>query len=85
MYCQDWDSRGPFAGRPPTVAGQYSYSQDWQFTIQPYLMNTQILRCPSLKGPGRSLFTAQVDRTVTCYPRSPQNGAPPGCAGMATR
>src|ERR1700692_1426850 len=50
MYRQDWDSRGPFAGWPPTVGGQYFYSQDWQFTIQPYLKNAQILRCPSDKA-----------------------------------
>src|SRR5712692_8435415 len=50
MYRQDWDSHGPFAGWPRTVAGQYSYSQDWQFTIQPYLKHSQILPCPSDKA-----------------------------------
>jgi prepilin-type N-terminal cleavage/methylation domain-containing protein/prepilin-type processing-associated H-X9-DG protein len=48
MYRQDWDSRGPFAGWPTTLL---LYSQDWQFSIQPYLKNMQILRCPSDKSP----------------------------------
>src|SRR5947209_17800124 len=47
MYRQDWDSQGPFAGWPTTLV---LYTQDWQFSIQPYLKNMQILRCPSDKS-----------------------------------
>jgi prepilin-type N-terminal cleavage/methylation domain-containing protein/prepilin-type processing-associated H-X9-DG protein len=56
MYRIDYDGRGPFAGWPPGPKGQFNvhsptsdYGSEWQFTIQPYLKNHQILRCPSDK------------------------------------
>jgi prepilin-type N-terminal cleavage/methylation domain-containing protein/prepilin-type processing-associated H-X9-DG protein len=58
MYRQDWDSHGPFGGWPVDSRGNItghtpasSYINDWQFTIQPYIKNSQVLRCPSDKTP----------------------------------
>jgi prepilin-type N-terminal cleavage/methylation domain-containing protein len=58
MYRQDWDGHGPFAGWPPGAKGQFNvhsptsdYHDEWQFTIQPYLKNAGVLRCPSDKTP----------------------------------
>ena len=50
MYRQDWDGRGPFCGWAPPVSGGYIFTGEWQFTIQPYLKNSQVLRCPSDKA-----------------------------------
>jgi prepilin-type N-terminal cleavage/methylation domain-containing protein len=56
MYRQDWDGLGPFAGWPPGANWQHNvhsptshYEFEWQFTIQPYLKNAGVLRCPSDK------------------------------------
>jgi prepilin-type N-terminal cleavage/methylation domain-containing protein len=56
MYRQDWDGRGPFGGWPVTWSGQFNvhspqskYHEDWQFTLQPYVKNAQMFRCPSDK------------------------------------
>jgi prepilin-type N-terminal cleavage/methylation domain-containing protein len=56
MYRQDWDGRGPFGGWPVTWSGQLNvhspqskYHEDWQFTLQPYVKNSQVFRCPSDK------------------------------------
>jgi prepilin-type N-terminal cleavage/methylation domain-containing protein len=53
MYRQDWDGHGPFAGWPPGPNGEFNlhspqshYELEWQFTIQPYLRNVAVLRCP---------------------------------------
>jgi prepilin-type N-terminal cleavage/methylation domain-containing protein len=44
MYRQDWDGFTPFAGWEGA-----NYAAEWQFTIQPYLKNAGVLRCPSDK------------------------------------
>jgi prepilin-type N-terminal cleavage/methylation domain-containing protein len=56
MYRQDWDGHGPFAGWPPGPNWEFNqhkpdshYELEWQFTIQPYLKNAGVLRCPSDK------------------------------------
>jgi prepilin-type N-terminal cleavage/methylation domain-containing protein len=56
MYRQDWDGFGPFCGWPPGPNGQQNvrkptshYEFEWQFTIQPYLKNAGVLRCPNDK------------------------------------
>lgn len=56
MYRQDWDSRGPFGGWEAGPAGQFNtngptskFFEDWQFTLQPYVKNAQMFRCPSDK------------------------------------
>ena len=56
MYRQDWDSRGPFGGWEAGPQGQVDtngptskFFEDWQFTLQPYLKNAQMFRCPSDK------------------------------------
>jgi prepilin-type N-terminal cleavage/methylation domain-containing protein len=56
MYRQDWDGRGPFGGWPITWSGQFNvhspqskYHEDWQFTLQPYVKNAKMFRCPSDK------------------------------------
>jgi prepilin-type N-terminal cleavage/methylation domain-containing protein len=58
MYRQDWDGHNPFAGWPIDKSGRLVahgpnaiYWEDWQFSIQPYLKNAQILRCPGDKTP----------------------------------
>jgi prepilin-type N-terminal cleavage/methylation domain-containing protein/prepilin-type processing-associated H-X9-DG protein len=64
MYRQDWDGKGPFSGWPYSKGrfnvhdGNSDYELDWQFTIQPYLKNIQLLRCPSDKA-------AYADRPVS--------------------
>ena len=56
MYRQDWDGRGPFGGWPITWSGAFNvhspqskYHEDWQFTLQPYVKNAAMFRCPSDK------------------------------------
>lgn len=56
MYRQDWDGRGPFGGWPITWSGAFNvhspqskYHEDWQFTLQPYVKNGKVFRCPSDK------------------------------------
>jgi prepilin-type N-terminal cleavage/methylation domain-containing protein len=56
MYRQDWDGANPFGGWPPGANWQHNvhsatshYEFEWQFTIQPYLKNAGVLRCPSDK------------------------------------
>jgi prepilin-type N-terminal cleavage/methylation domain-containing protein len=56
MYRQDYDGRGPFGGWPITWSGAFNvhspqskYHEDWQFTLQPYVKNAQMFRCPSDK------------------------------------
>jgi prepilin-type N-terminal cleavage/methylation domain-containing protein len=55
MYRQDWDGKGPFSGWPVSKGrlnihdANSDYHNEWQFTIQPYLKNIQLLRCPSDK------------------------------------
>jgi prepilin-type N-terminal cleavage/methylation domain-containing protein/prepilin-type processing-associated H-X9-DG protein len=52
-YRSDYDSRGPFAGWPYNDRSNNChqtdciYTEDWQYTIQPYLKNIGVLRCPS--------------------------------------
>lgn len=56
MYRQDFDGRGPFGGWEAGPAGQFNtndptskFFEDWQFTLQPYVKNAQMFRCPSDK------------------------------------
>jgi prepilin-type N-terminal cleavage/methylation domain-containing protein len=56
MYRQDWDGGGPNGGWPITASGAFNvhgptskYHEDWQFTLQPYVKNAQMFRCPSDK------------------------------------
>jgi prepilin-type N-terminal cleavage/methylation domain-containing protein len=56
MYRQDYDGRGPFGGWPITWSGAFNvhspqskYHEDWQFTLQPYVKNAKMFRCPSDK------------------------------------
>jgi prepilin-type N-terminal cleavage/methylation domain-containing protein len=58
MYRQDWDGGGPFGGWPVSYSGGANvhsptskYHEDWQFTLQPYVKNAQMFRCPSDKVP----------------------------------
>jgi len=58
MYRQDWDGGGPFGGWPVSYSGAANvhsatskYHEDWQFTLQPYVKNAQMFRCPSDKIP----------------------------------
>jgi prepilin-type N-terminal cleavage/methylation domain-containing protein len=58
MYRQDWDGGGPFGGWPVSATGAANvhsptskYNEDWQFTLQPYVKNGQMFRCPSDKIP----------------------------------
>jgi prepilin-type N-terminal cleavage/methylation domain-containing protein/prepilin-type processing-associated H-X9-DG protein len=56
MYRQDWDGGGPFGGWPVSYSGAANvhsptskYHEDWQFTLQPYVKNARMFRCPSDK------------------------------------
>jgi prepilin-type N-terminal cleavage/methylation domain-containing protein/prepilin-type processing-associated H-X9-DG protein len=58
MYRQDWDGAGPFGGWPVSATGAANvhaptskYNEDWQFTLQPYVKNGKMFRCPSDKVP----------------------------------
>jgi prepilin-type N-terminal cleavage/methylation domain-containing protein len=42
MYRQDYDGYNPFAGWSPSNV----FDTEWHFTIQPYLKNVGVLRCP---------------------------------------
>ncbi len=46
MYAQDYDERGPIAGNENANL-PYSLQSQWYFTIQSYIKNQGILRCPS--------------------------------------
>ncbi len=61
MYCQDYDEMYP---KYDTTA--VSTNDSWHEVIQPYIKNTQILRCPSL--PGASLGYGANWRHVIAYP-----------------
>jgi prepilin-type N-terminal cleavage/methylation domain-containing protein len=56
MYRHDWDGGGPFGGWEAGPKGQFNtndptskFHEDWQFTLQPYVKNAQVFRCPSDK------------------------------------
>jgi prepilin-type N-terminal cleavage/methylation domain-containing protein len=75
MYRQDWDSRGPFGGWEAGPLGQFNtngptskFFEDWQFTLQPYVKNAMIFRCPSDK-------IAYVNRPVSYLYNNQLNAA----------
>jgi len=43
MYVQDYDERGPLAGNEGAPG---MFQAQWNFTIQPYIKNQGLLRCP---------------------------------------
>jgi prepilin-type N-terminal cleavage/methylation domain-containing protein/prepilin-type processing-associated H-X9-DG protein len=56
MYRRDWDGGGPFGGWEVGPTGKVDtndptskFNEDWQFTLQPYVKNAQVFRCPSDK------------------------------------
>jgi prepilin-type N-terminal cleavage/methylation domain-containing protein/prepilin-type processing-associated H-X9-DG protein len=75
MYRQDWDSHGPFAGWPPGSGAQYIYSQEWQFTIQPYIKNAQVLRCPSDRSPYLERPVSYLYNNMVAFNRHPLSEA----------
>src|SRR5262245_44229128 len=82
MYRQDWDGRGPFAGWPPGPKGQFNvhsptsdYHDEWQFTIQPYLKNAGVLRCPSDKSSFDERPVSYVMNNYMAESRTPHSEA----------
>src|SRR5712691_10556824 len=75
MYRQDWDTAGPFAGWEAGPQGQFDtngptskFHEDWQFTLQPYVKNAQMFRCPSDK-------VAYVNRPISYLYNNQLNAA----------
>jgi prepilin-type N-terminal cleavage/methylation domain-containing protein len=82
MYRQDWDGYGPFAGWPPGPKGEWNvhspgshYDFEWQFTIQPYLKNAGVLRCPSDKAPIEERPVSYIFNEMMAYLRQPYSEA----------
>src|SRR5262245_58294407 len=64
-YPADWDGGGPLGGWEVGPTGKVDtndptskFHEDWQFTLQPYVKNAQMFRCPSDK-------IAYVDRPIS--------------------
>lgn len=49
QYFQDYDERFPLLGKKMGADATAPAETSWVFTMQPYLKNTQMLRCPSDK------------------------------------
>jgi prepilin-type N-terminal cleavage/methylation domain-containing protein len=82
MYRQDWDGFNPFAGWPIDAKGNLTghtpaanYSQDWQFTVQPYLKNIGVLRCPSDGTPYDERPISYIFNNMVSYARLPVSEA----------
>jgi prepilin-type N-terminal cleavage/methylation domain-containing protein len=78
MYRQDWDGKGPFAGWPPGPNWEFNqhkptshYELEWQFTIQPYLKNAGVLRCPSDKTPFEERPVSYLFNNTMSWNREP--------------
>jgi prepilin-type N-terminal cleavage/methylation domain-containing protein len=78
MYRQDWDGHGPFAGWPINSKGritghtpQANYSEDWQFAVQPYVKNVQVLRCAGDRTPYEERPVSYVFNNMMAYNRLP--------------
>jgi prepilin-type N-terminal cleavage/methylation domain-containing protein len=78
MYRQDWDGANPFAGWPPGPNWQHNvdgpnshYEFEWQFTIQPYLKNAGVLRCPSDKISFEERPVSYLFNNYMSYDRKP--------------
>jgi prepilin-type N-terminal cleavage/methylation domain-containing protein len=78
MYRQDWDGHGPFAGWPIDSQGRLTahtpranYSEDWQFAVQPYVKNLQVLRCPGDRTPYDERPVSYVFNNMMAYERRP--------------
>src|SRR5437868_4967637 len=63
MYRSDWDSAGPFAGWTPIP----HFETEWQFTIQPYLKNAGVLRCPSDSVSPEVRPVSYIYNNMVCY------------------
>jgi prepilin-type N-terminal cleavage/methylation domain-containing protein len=82
MYRQDWDGGGPFAGWPPGPHWEYDvhspgshYELEWQVTIQPYLKNIGVLRCPSDTVPFDERPVSYIYNEMMCPRRQPYREA----------
>jgi prepilin-type N-terminal cleavage/methylation domain-containing protein len=78
MYRQDWDGYNPFAGWPIDKNGKLTahgpgaiYWEDWQFSIQPYLKNAGVLRCPTDKTPFDERPVSYIFNNMLSYNRQP--------------
>jgi prepilin-type N-terminal cleavage/methylation domain-containing protein len=78
MYRQDWDGANPFAGWPPGANGQFNvhspgshYEYEWQITVQPYLKNIGVLRCPSDKTSYDERPCSYIFNNYMAYNRQP--------------
>jgi prepilin-type N-terminal cleavage/methylation domain-containing protein/prepilin-type processing-associated H-X9-DG protein len=67
MYRSDWDSAGPFAGWTPIP----HFETEWQFTIQPYLKNAGVLRCPSDSVSFDVRPVSYIYNNMVCYLGAP--------------
>jgi prepilin-type N-terminal cleavage/methylation domain-containing protein len=66
MYRQDWDGFNPFGG----WEGRYYYDE-WQFTIQPYLKNGAVLRCPGDKISFEERPSSYIMNNMMSWQRQP--------------
>jgi prepilin-type N-terminal cleavage/methylation domain-containing protein/prepilin-type processing-associated H-X9-DG protein len=82
MYRQDWDGHGPFAGWPPGARWEWNvhlptshYELEWQFTIQPYLKNAGVLRCPGDRTPYQERPVSYLYNQLMAFLRQPVSEA----------
>jgi len=68
IYADDYDERMP----PSVQPGNPPSCDRWHEIIQPYLRNSQILRCPS--DPKQFLGYGQNYLYITCYWQGPDGG-----------
>jgi prepilin-type N-terminal cleavage/methylation domain-containing protein len=78
MYRQDWDGYGPLCGWPPGARGQFNvhsptshYELEWQFTLQPYLKNIAVLRCPGDRRPYEERPISYLYNQLLSFERRP--------------
>jgi prepilin-type N-terminal cleavage/methylation domain-containing protein len=78
MYRQDWDGYNPFAGWPIDDKGRLTghtpkshYEQDWHFSVQPYLKNAGVLRCPGDKVSYEERPVSYIFNNMASYNRLP--------------
>ena len=91
MYRQDWDGAGPFCGWPPGPHWEFNthsptshYEFEWQFTIQPYLKNASVLRCPSDQTPDEERPISYIYNEMMSFVREPFSEANYGPIWSAT-
>ena len=84
MYVQDHDETMPLTNYATNLTPTNMYTNEWQNSVQPYLKNKQIFRCPSDTTPNmdeaRPFDSGNGQRSVTSYLYNAHLGATTGNA-----